>query len=83
MKNPPIAVTPAGASAPRVVMGLGSRMQLAAALARHPGMTVEPPTLPGLDPAWITPEGAIRTRPDHWADRGGLDGFFMVRLRRA
>ena len=33
MKNPPIAVTPAGASAPRVVMGLGSPMQLAAALA--------------------------------------------------
>ncbi|WP_112873211.1 RsmB/NOP family class I SAM-dependent RNA methyltransferase [Paracoccus endophyticus] len=57
--------------------------QLAAALARHPGLAVEPPTLPGLDPAWITPEGAIRTRPDHWADRGGLDGFFMVRLRRA
>ncbi|ARJ70716.1 RNA methyltransferase [Paracoccus contaminans] len=56
--------------------------QLAAALDRHPGLTVERPRMPGLDPAWITPEGAIRTRPDHWGHLGGLDGFFAVRLRR-
>ncbi|WP_220443702.1 RsmB/NOP family class I SAM-dependent RNA methyltransferase [Paracoccus luteus] len=56
--------------------------QLAAALARHPGLTVDPAALPGLDPGWITAQGAIRTRPDHWPDRGGLDGFFVVRLRR-
>ena len=55
--------------------------QLAAAQARHPGLVVDPPAMPGIDPEWVTPEGAIRTRPDHWADRGGLDGFFMVRLR--
>ena len=29
---------------------------------------------------WITGAGAIRTRPDHWPDLGGLDGFFIVRL---
>ena len=57
--------------------------QIAAALARHPGLTVEPPALPGTDPAWITPEGGLRTRPDHWPDRGGMDGFFMARLRKA
>ncbi|MFA5539632.1 MAG: 16S rRNA methyltransferase, partial [Gemmobacter sp.] len=56
--------------------------QLVAALARHPGLSVEPQQLPGIDPGWITPEGALRLRPDHWADRGGMDGFFMVRLRR-
>lgn len=55
--------------------------QLAAALARHPGLTAEPPE-PGDWPAeWITAEGAIRTRPDHWPDLGGLDGFFIARLR--
>ena len=60
--------------------------QLDAALARHPGLTVEPPIpapLPGWDPGWTTPAGGIRLRPDHWADRGGIDGFFVVRLRKA
>jgi 16S rRNA (cytosine967-C5)-methyltransferase len=56
--------------------------QLAAALQRHPTLTVERPDLPGLDPAWWTPENALRLRPDFWADRGGMDGFFMVRLRK-
>lgn len=56
--------------------------QLEAALARHPGLTVERPDLPGLDPGWITPSGALRLRPDCWAERGGMDGFFIARLRR-
>lgn len=54
--------------------------QLEAALARHPGLSVNRPTLAGIDPAWITPEGGLRLRPDYWADRGGMDGFFMVAL---
>ena len=40
--------------------------QLDAALARHPGLTVEPPIpapLPGWDPGWTTPAGGIRLRP--------------------
>lgn len=52
--------------------------QLAGAMARHPGLTVVAPQIPGIDPAWITPESALRLRPDHWADKGGMDGFFMV-----
>jgi 16S rRNA (cytosine967-C5)-methyltransferase len=57
--------------------------QLDAALARHPGLTVEPPEgVPGLEPGWLTPDGALRLRPDHWAGRGGIDGFFIVRLRK-
>lgn len=56
--------------------------QLAAALARHPDLTVIPPTLPGIDPAWITAQGGLRLRPDYWADKGGMDGFFMVSLRK-
>ena len=55
--------------------------QLAATLTRHPTLTVEPPTLPGIDPGWITPEGGLRLRPDFWAEIGGMDGFFMARLR--
>ena len=52
--------------------------QLSAALARHPGLKVQRPELPGIDPAWITPEGGLRLRPDYWADLGGMDGFFMA-----
>ena len=52
--------------------------QLAAALLRHPGLKVIPPVIAGIDPAWITADGALRLRPDYWAERGGMDGFFMV-----
>ena len=55
--------------------------QLAAALERHPGLKVEHPDLPGVEPEWITPEGGLRLRPDYWAEIGGMDGFFMARLR--
>ncbi|MBW7056158.1 RNA methyltransferase [Paracoccus bogoriensis] len=57
-------------------------VQIDEALARHPGLMVERPDLPGIDPAWITEEGGLRLRPDYWADRGGMDGFYMARLRK-
>jgi 16S rRNA (cytosine967-C5)-methyltransferase len=41
-----------------------------------------PADLPGL-PEAITPGGWLRTRPDFWAERGGMDGFFAARFRRA
>jgi 16S rRNA (cytosine967-C5)-methyltransferase len=56
--------------------------QLAAALARHPSLTVERLDLPGIDPGWWTAENALRLRPDFWADKGGMDGFFLARLRK-
>ncbi|WP_137113080.1 RsmB/NOP family class I SAM-dependent RNA methyltransferase [Rhodobacter sp. SY28-1] len=56
--------------------------QLTAALSRNPTLTVERPTLDGIDPGWWTQEGALRLRPDYWADRGGMDGFFMARLHK-
>ncbi|MBM3614268.1 MAG: methyltransferase domain-containing protein [Alphaproteobacteria bacterium] len=55
--------------------------QLTAALARHPGLSVLRPTLPGLSPDWITPDGGLRLRPDYWSDKGGMDGFFMACLK--
>jgi 16S rRNA (cytosine967-C5)-methyltransferase len=56
--------------------------QLTATLQRHPTLTVERPDLPGVEPQWWTAEGALRLRPDYWAEKGGMDGFFMVRLRK-
>jgi 16S rRNA (cytosine967-C5)-methyltransferase len=56
--------------------------QLAAALARHPGLRVERPSMSWVEPGWITEDGGLRLRPDHWAGRGGMDGFFMARLSR-
>jgi 16S rRNA (cytosine967-C5)-methyltransferase len=32
---------------------------------------------------FVTPEGDLRTLPCHWAEWGGLDGFYAARLRRA
>ncbi len=54
------------------------------ALARHPGLTVDRAalTLPGINPDWITPEGGLRLRPDYWGDLGGMDGFYIVALRK-
>ncbi len=40
------------------------------------------PALQGVD-AFVTPEGDLRTLPSHWAETGGLDGFFAARLTRA
>ncbi len=56
--------------------------QLTATLQRHPELTVEHPDLPGVEPDWWTAEGALRLRPDLWADTGGMDGFFLARLRK-
>ncbi|MEM0947841.1 MAG: transcription antitermination factor NusB [Pseudomonadota bacterium] len=57
--------------------------QVRDALARHPGLFAEQvaPVGLGLDPGWSVPEG-IRLRPDYWADRGGMDGFFVATLRK-
>jgi 16S rRNA (cytosine967-C5)-methyltransferase len=57
--------------------------QLVAALERHPGLVAERADLVGVEPGWWTESGGLRLRPDYWADHGGMDGFFMVRLRLA
>ena len=48
-------------------------------LVRHP---IRPEEVPGLAHA-ITRDGGLRTRPDYWADKGGMDGFFVARFARA
>lgn len=57
-------------------------VQVEEALARHPGLRVEPPVMAGLDPAWITEEGGLRLRPDYWPDLGGMDGFYIAVLTK-
>jgi 16S rRNA (cytosine967-C5)-methyltransferase len=51
-------------------------------LARRPQLKrvpVQPDELPGLAEA-ITPAGDVRTLPSMWAERGGIDGFYVARL---
>ncbi|WP_457649979.1 RsmB/NOP family class I SAM-dependent RNA methyltransferase [Profundibacter sp.] len=57
-------------------------IQIEDALKRHDDITVEPITLAGLDPAWATPEGGLRLRPDYWAGTGGMDGFYIAVIRK-
>jgi 16S rRNA (cytosine967-C5)-methyltransferase len=57
----------------------------AQAAAAPAGLTpdpIRPEEVPGLEAA-ITPEGWLRTRPDLWAEQGGMDGFFIARFRAA
>ena len=55
--------------------------QIRAALSRHPDLTVLPVDLPGVDPAWHSPEGGLRLRPDYWPDQGGMDGFYIAAVQ--
>ncbi len=58
--------------------------QVAAALARHPGLAADAAALlvPGVDPTWATEEGGLRLRPDYWPEAGGIDGFYIALLRK-
>jgi 16S rRNA (cytosine967-C5)-methyltransferase len=56
--------------------------QMTAALGRHPGLGLDTPLPAGLPDGCRTAEGGLRLRPDLWADRGGIDGFYIARLRR-
>lgn len=57
--------------------------QLHRILATHPDLEVERPVMAGIATEWVTEAGGLRLRPDYWAKHGGMDGFFMVRLRKA
>ncbi|WP_420396460.1 RsmB/NOP family class I SAM-dependent RNA methyltransferase [Nioella sp.] len=59
--------------------------QVKAALKRHADLTILPvdPVSLGGDAHWASAEGGLRLRPDFWADRGGMDGFYMALLKRA
>ncbi len=54
--------------------------QVASALARHEGLLMLRPEMAGIEPAWMGERG-LRLRPDYWAERGGMDGFYMACLQ--
>ena len=60
--------------------GLARIESLLARDKRLSRVPVQPAELPGLAGA-ITPAGDLRTLPSMWAERGGLDGFYIARLR--
>lgn len=55
--------------------------QAKSAIERH-DLEPIPQEIPGVPADWATPEGGIRTRPDLWPEYGGLDGFYMIALRK-
>lgn len=52
--------------------------QAKAVLERQKSLSIVPATGDWLDPQWITSKGTLRLRPDHWAETGGIDGFFIA-----
>ncbi len=58
--------------------------QIAAALSRHPGLSADPldPADFGLQAEAASPHG-LRLRPDFMSGKGGMDGFYIARLRPA
>lgn len=60
------------------------RGQIAALLARDETLQIDPiqaSDIPDFEDC-LTPEGYVRVTPAHLADRGGVDGFFVARLRK-
>lgn len=56
--------------------------QVEDALARHSNVKTDVDALKvaGISADWITEEGGLRLRPDLWADKGGMDGFYIACL---
>ncbi|MFY0616419.1 RsmB/NOP family class I SAM-dependent RNA methyltransferase [Shimia sp.] len=59
-------------------------VQVEEAIERWADMSVDRDAVlvDGVDPGWVTEEGGLRLRPDFWADKGGMDGFYMALLRK-
>jgi len=58
--------------------------QIIAFLRRNPAFRTAPadPAVVGAPSEALTPEGWLRILPSMWAEKGGLDGFFIARLDR-
>ena len=58
--------------------------QIIAFLRRNPAFRTAPavPAEVGAPDEALTPEGWLRILPSMWAEKGGLDGFFIARLDR-
>ncbi|SLN60805.1 Ribosomal RNA small subunit methyltransferase B [Falsiruegeria litorea R37] len=60
-------------------------VQVEEALEMFPDMEVDRTALDraGINADWRSEEGGLRLRPDYWADRGGMDGFYVACLRKS
>ncbi len=60
-------------------------VQIEEALDQYPDMQIDRAALEiaGVEPDWITEEGGLRLRPDFWADKGGMDGFYIACLNKS
>jgi 16S rRNA (cytosine967-C5)-methyltransferase len=58
--------------------------QIIAFLRRNPAFKTVPadPQMVGAPVEALTPEGWLRILPSMWAEKGGVDGFFVARLDR-
>ncbi|WP_212523029.1 transcription antitermination factor NusB [Actibacterium sp. MT2.3-13A] len=58
--------------------------QLKSVLERHGDIAVDIDALdrPGIEAGWRDDLGGLRLRPDFWAARGGMDGFYIFALRK-
>ena len=56
--------------------------QVEAFLNSHPDFEQLPAEADGLEPAWLDASGGLRLRPDYWAERGGMDGFYIALLKK-
>jgi 16S rRNA (cytosine967-C5)-methyltransferase len=59
--------------------------QAAGFLRRHPEFTRVPitPGEGGSPENALTVAGDLRLLPSHWAEEGGMDGFYVARFRRS
>ena len=56
--------------------------QIEALLANRPDLEQLPASATGIDPSWLDEKGGLRLRPDYWADRGGMDGFYIAKIHK-
>jgi 16S rRNA (cytosine967-C5)-methyltransferase len=56
--------------------------QIEEVLERRKDVELVPLTQDWIEDDWRAPEGGLRLRPDFWADKGGLDGFYIAVLRK-
>ncbi|KCV82679.1 Fmu (Sun) domain-containing protein [Actibacterium atlanticum] len=57
--------------------------QLKGALERHADLSTEALSHEWIEDGWRDAQGGLRLRPDFWAERGGMDGFYIAYLRKS
>lgn len=56
--------------------------QIEEVLGRRKDVELVPLTQDWIEDDWHAPEGGLRLRPDFWAEKGGMDGFYIAVLRK-